>query len=101
MPCLLTQQIQLARYNDEEYDSLIKTLPSSHDWSREETDYLLSMCERFDLRFIVIADRYEVRGGSAVAAASWSLPCVPEPKGQVGRCLMQHDLHTMLSVGMV
>mmetsp|Transcript_29148 Transcript_29148/g.74368 ORF Transcript_29148/g.74368 Transcript_29148/m.74368 type:complete len:433 (-) Transcript_29148:246-1544(-) len=53
------KKIQLARYNDEEYDSLVKSLHSSHEWSREETDYLLTMCERFDLRFNVIADRYE------------------------------------------
>jgi hypothetical protein len=30
------------------------------DWTRDETDYLLELCERFDLRFIVIADRYDV-----------------------------------------
>ena len=29
------------------------------DWDRAETDYLLSLCEQFDLRFLVIADRYE------------------------------------------
>jgi DNA methyltransferase 1-associated protein 1 len=27
-------------------------------WSREETDKLFELCERFDLRFIVIADRF-------------------------------------------
>jgi hypothetical protein len=27
-------------------------------WSREETDQLFDLCERFDLRFIVIADRF-------------------------------------------
>lgn len=52
-------QVQLHKYNDEEWTSLI--LPESSDWSREETDYLLDMCERFDLRFPVIQDRYEVR----------------------------------------
>ncbi|KAI9144688.1 hypothetical protein BKA69DRAFT_1053827 [Paraphysoderma sedebokerense] len=29
------------------------------DWTREETDYLFDLCRQFDLRFIVIADRYE------------------------------------------
>ncbi len=52
-------QVQLLKYNDEEYDHLIR--PDSGDWSRAETDYLMELCERFDLRFIVIADRYEVR----------------------------------------
>lgn len=28
------------------------------DWSKEETDQLFELCERFDLRFIVIADRF-------------------------------------------
>ena len=30
------------------------------DWSRQETDYLLDLCQRLDLRFMAIADRYEV-----------------------------------------
>ncbi|KAA8893724.1 hypothetical protein FN846DRAFT_977628 [Sphaerosporella brunnea] len=29
------------------------------DWSREETDYLFSMCREYDLRFPIIWDRYE------------------------------------------
>jgi DNA methyltransferase 1-associated protein 1 len=27
-------------------------------WSREETDNLFDLCEQFDLRFIIIADRF-------------------------------------------
>ena len=27
-------------------------------WSKEETDQLFDLCEQFDLRFIVIADRF-------------------------------------------
>lgn len=27
-------------------------------WTKEETDELFDLCERFDLRFIVIADRF-------------------------------------------
>ncbi len=46
------------RYNDEEYKSLIKR---EAGWSREETDYLLDMAARFELRFVAMADRYEVR----------------------------------------
>ena len=30
-----------------------------HSWTKEETDYLWDLCEKFDLRFIVIYDRYE------------------------------------------
>mmetsp|Transcript_17347 Transcript_17347/g.29679 ORF Transcript_17347/g.29679 Transcript_17347/m.29679 type:complete len:437 (+) Transcript_17347:99-1409(+) len=51
------KKVQLSRYTNEEYDSLVKA--SSGDWSKAETDYLFDFCERFDLRFIVIADRYE------------------------------------------
>jgi DNA methyltransferase 1-associated protein 1 len=29
------------------------------DWTREETDYLFQLCQQFNLRFIVIADRYD------------------------------------------
>lgn len=27
-------------------------------WTKEETDQLFDLCERFDLRFIIIADRF-------------------------------------------
>ncbi|KAM5435706.1 swr complex subunit [Microsporum ferrugineum] len=43
------------RYTTEEYDKLLK----SDIWSREETDYLMDLVEEFDLRWIVIADRYD------------------------------------------
>ncbi|RKO83957.1 hypothetical protein BDK51DRAFT_28963, partial [Blyttiomyces helicus] len=33
-------------------------------WTQEETDYLFSLCRQFDLRFPVIADRYEYPGSS-------------------------------------
>ncbi|CAJ0908056.1 3364_t:CDS:2, partial [Entrophospora sp. SA101] len=29
------------------------------DWSKEETDYLFDMCRKYDLRFIIIHDRYD------------------------------------------
>lgn len=29
-------------------------------WTKEETDYLLDMLEQYDLRFVVVADRYNV-----------------------------------------
>jgi hypothetical protein len=42
-------------------------------WSKEETDYLLDMLEAHDLRFVVVADRYNVRSSSAGARAHVSL----------------------------
>lgn len=32
--------------------------PLMQKWTKEETDQLFDLCERFDLRFIVIADRF-------------------------------------------
>lgn len=46
------------RYTPDEYEKLIAS--DSSDWSKAETDYFMDLCERFDLRFTVIADRYEV-----------------------------------------
>lgn len=44
-------------YDDEEWNNVV---PMDPDWSKEETDYLISLCEQFDARFLVITDRYEV-----------------------------------------
>ncbi|KAK9805209.1 hypothetical protein WJX72_006091 [[Myrmecia] bisecta] len=54
------KKMTVFRYDDEEWENLIAKDP---DWSREETDYLLDMCELLDLRFIPLADRYEFKGG--------------------------------------
>lgn len=43
------------RYTDEEYNRHLK----SDDWTREETDYLMDLVEEYDLRWVVIADRYD------------------------------------------
>lgn len=55
------KRVDLLRYNDEEYEQLCSGDPS---WSRAETDFLLELCLRFDLRFAVIADRYDWPGGA-------------------------------------
>jgi DNA methyltransferase 1-associated protein 1 len=41
-------------YNDEEY----KLLLQSDSWSRAETDTLMILCYKYDLRWPVIVDRY-------------------------------------------
>ncbi|PYI06617.1 hypothetical protein BO78DRAFT_343181 [Aspergillus sclerotiicarbonarius CBS 121057] len=43
------------RYTDEEYNRHLK----SDDWTRQETDYLMDLVEEYDLRWVVIADRYD------------------------------------------
>lgn len=36
----------------------IDNLPSSSSWTKEETDCLMELCQRYNLRFLVIADRF-------------------------------------------
>jgi DNA methyltransferase 1-associated protein 1 len=80
---------RMVRYSKEEYDMHIKgpggdkgvpkkfSLPSpsgppcagqssagrppgsKEDWSKEETDHLFELCERFELKWVVIEDRYQ------------------------------------------
>jgi DNA methyltransferase 1-associated protein 1 len=42
-------------YTDEQYQRHLQ----SDDWSREETDYLMGLVEEYDLRWVIIADRYD------------------------------------------
>eukprot|EP00249_Psilotum_nudum_P011963 c23493_g2_i1 orf=562-1953(+) len=46
--------VDVIHYTDEEYNRYL------HDpnWTRQETDQLFDLCEQYDLRFIVIADRF-------------------------------------------
>ncbi|KDO86891.1 hypothetical protein CISIN_1g0112712mg [Citrus sinensis] len=48
------KSVDVVKYTDEEYEKYL-TDPM---WTKEETDQLFELCERFDLRFIVIADRF-------------------------------------------
>jgi len=53
----INQKISLVKFDDNEYERLLKDL--NDDWTKEETEYLWKLCEQFDLRFIVIHDRYD------------------------------------------
>ena len=45
--------------SDEEYKKAgLDNLPSSTSWTKEETECLMNLCEKYDLRFLVVADRY-------------------------------------------
>lgn len=48
------KSVDVIKYTDEEYEKHL-TDPT---WTKEETDQLFDLCERFDLRFSVIADRF-------------------------------------------
>lgn len=49
------RKAEVVKYSDTEYNQSVAPLIS--DWDRLETDVLFDLCERFDLRFINIADR--------------------------------------------
>lgn len=67
-------QVQIFRYDGEEWLNVISRDNAlvQMGWTKEETDYLLDMLEQFDLRFVVVADRYNVssctlsQGGGSV-----------------------------------
>ncbi|RYR39649.1 hypothetical protein Ahy_A09g045223 isoform D [Arachis hypogaea] len=48
------KSVDITRYTDEEYEKYL----TDPRWTKEETDQLFDLCEQFDLRFIVIADRF-------------------------------------------
>lgn len=45
-------------YSDEEYELYLRD--EAGNWSRDETDYLFELSRRFDQRFVVISDRYDI-----------------------------------------
>lgn len=49
------KMVDVPVYSDLEYQQNLH----DENWSRQETDYLFEMCKRFDLRFIVIHDRWD------------------------------------------
>lgn len=42
-------------YTDVEYQQHL----TCDSWTKEETDHLIDLAQRFDLRFIIMADRYD------------------------------------------
>ncbi|XP_050674156.1 DNA methyltransferase 1-associated protein 1 [Leptidea sinapis] len=49
------KHVSIPSYSESEYNQYLK----SEDWSQAETDHLMDLCQRFDLRFIVIHDRWD------------------------------------------
>jgi hypothetical protein len=76
------QQVQIYRYDGEEWLNVISRDNAlvQMGWTKEETDYLLDMLEQFDLRFVVVADRYNVsrvcNHNHIMWEMSWSFPRV-------------------------
>ena len=50
-------KVDIPRYDDQEYNEHLE----SESWTREETDYLFATARDFDLRWVLIADRYEYK----------------------------------------
>ncbi|KAJ8899001.1 hypothetical protein K2173_008824 [Erythroxylum novogranatense] len=48
------KSVDIIRYTEEEYEKYL----NDPMWTKEETDQLFDLCERFDLRFVVVADRF-------------------------------------------
>jgi DNA methyltransferase 1-associated protein 1 len=63
------------RYTDEQYNRHLR----NDDWTREETDYLMDLVEEYDLRWVVVADRYDYQprssdtepSGAELVSAKW------------------------------
>nr|CAG4638480.1 EOG090X076S [Cyclestheria hislopi] len=49
------KQVHVPSYTDQEYQQLLQT----EGWTKAETDHLFELCRSFDLRFIVIHDRWD------------------------------------------
>ena len=50
------KRAQVVTYTPDEYKKVIA--PITTDWDKLETDVLFDLCERYSLRFIVVADRF-------------------------------------------
>jgi len=72
-------------YNDEEYESLLQFDP---EWSKAETDHLFDLLARFDLRFVVVQDRWMYQeakaGAGGGAGADAGAGAATDARGKAG-----------------
>ena len=71
------KQTRVISYTDDEYKKVIA--PMKSDWDKLETDVLFELCERFSLRFIVIADRFNYE----LAEQEAKRDCIALPKSKL------------------
>ena len=64
------------QYSDEEYEAHLK----SDDWSMDETNYLVDLAIDFDLRWIVISDRYDYHPPETLKENEDSMTTTPQAK---------------------
>lgn len=58
-------KVPIPKYTDEQYNQHMK----SDAWTKEETDYLIQLCRDYDLRWFVIADRWNFNPEKDMKAA--------------------------------
>ncbi|SCO93099.1 conserved Plasmodium protein, unknown function [Plasmodium malariae] len=51
------KKINIIKYNDEFYNKEIQNM--NLKWTKEETDYLFNLCEKYECHFIIIHDVYD------------------------------------------
>ena len=68
-------RIDRPQYSDEEYASHLR----DDDWSREETDYLMNLATDYDLRWVVIGDRYDYKLAPATQDESPDAMAIDRP----------------------
>lgn len=49
------KKVDICTYTDNEYQQHLRV----DGWSKEETDHMMDLAQKFDLRFILMADRYD------------------------------------------
>lgn len=69
-------KVTVPEYTDEQYESHLK----SDDWSKEETDYLVNLAQDYDLRWIVIGDRYDYQSPPSSQGNTDPSSLPPTPK---------------------
>lgn len=77
--------IRILTYTDHEYHMFLQ----SSDWTKEETDQLMHLCNAYDLRFVVVQDRYnqwiEDRQNQSISAP------LPQPVQSINNSAMIMD----------
>ena len=65
-------------YSNDEYIQYLR----DDDWTKEETDYLMELCAAYDLRFVVIHDRYDWAAAQAASLPGSTSTMLPPAKNR-------------------
>jgi len=74
------KKARVLTYTAEEYKNIVGSLAS--DWDKLETDTLFDLCQRFNMRFIVIADKFASEHQDRIDAMNCVTTVKPPPKGR-------------------